>query len=251
VGEVPQLERDVAAPWVERWEVQQGRYAGDRDARTAALLTLVEHALTGVAAPVVVEIGCGPGALTAALHDRIPKASVTGVDADPFLLALARATVPAPVRFVHTVVGGDGWIERLGLARSPDAIVSSTTLHYLPEVELRRLYGQLADLLGPGALLLDADHLHLASPALRDLTDALDTTATDAAREDWAGWWRAVAQDPDLGPVLARSSEHGPAVTGDHDVSTDRHVQLLVEAGFSAAGTVWRHGPSAVLAALR
>ena len=43
----------------------------------------------------VVDLGCGPGNLTAALADRWPAATVAGVDSSPEMIAAARkVTVP-------------------------------------------------------------------------------------------------------------------------------------------------------------
>ncbi|MFC7739880.1 class I SAM-dependent methyltransferase [Nocardiopsis composta] len=74
---------DVAAEWVDRWDSQQEGYVPHREERFAVLADVVAAALADVAAPVVVDLGCGPGSLTARLAERLPRASFIGVDADP------------------------------------------------------------------------------------------------------------------------------------------------------------------------
>ena len=48
----------------------------------------------------VVDLGCGPGNLTALLAERWPGADVLGVDSSPEMVAQAAATVPS-LRFVE------------------------------------------------------------------------------------------------------------------------------------------------------
>ncbi|MER7157900.1 methyltransferase, partial [Streptomyces lydicus] len=62
----------TAARWVRRWEAQQQRYAVDREERLTVITDVVEDATAGRAAPLVVDLGCGPGALAARLAARLP-----------------------------------------------------------------------------------------------------------------------------------------------------------------------------------
>lgn len=61
-------------------------YADERGRPFVDLLARV-HAETP---KVVVDLGCGPGNLTALLADRWPGASVTGIDSSPQMIAAAR-----------------------------------------------------------------------------------------------------------------------------------------------------------------
>ncbi|WP_241562209.1 class I SAM-dependent methyltransferase [Streptomyces hoynatensis] len=145
--------------WVERWERQQQRYAIDREERFTVIADVVEHVTARQRRPLVLDLGCGPGSLAARLARRLPRAEIVGVDMDPLLLALARAHRARAARYVEAVIGEDGWIEALGLRRAPDAAVATTALHYLPEPALLRTYRELAALLRPGGVLVNADHL--------------------------------------------------------------------------------------------
>jgi trans-aconitate 2-methyltransferase len=71
-----------------QWDPSQyTRYAGERGRPFVDLLAQV-----GAEAPrVVVDLGCGPGNLTALLHARWPEAVVTGLDSSPQMIAQARA----------------------------------------------------------------------------------------------------------------------------------------------------------------
>lgn len=72
-----------------QWDPEQyGRFAGERD---RPFLDLV--ARVGARAPRrVVDLGCGPGALTGLLAQRWPDASVEGIDSSPEMIASASAS---------------------------------------------------------------------------------------------------------------------------------------------------------------
>ncbi|MFC5177800.1 methyltransferase domain-containing protein [Nocardioides taihuensis] len=101
------------------------RYLTFADERGRPFVELL--ARVGAAAPVdVVDLGCGPGNLTARLAQRWPGARVRGVDSSPEMVATARATVSGPVFEV-----GDlrDWVAGRG---SVDVLVSNATLQWVP-----------------------------------------------------------------------------------------------------------------------
>src|SRR5919108_2517984 len=99
---MPQLDRDAAREWIRRWDLQQEEHLPDREERFTVLIDAVEEG-TGRPDPLVIDLGCGPGSLSARLLDRIPGATVVAVDADPLLLSLGRAVYAgrAGLRFVE------------------------------------------------------------------------------------------------------------------------------------------------------
>jgi trans-aconitate 2-methyltransferase len=118
------------------------RYAGERARPFAELVTRIDVA----DAHVVVDLGCGEGALTASLAQRWPAATVTGVDSSPEMLAAAAA---------HATPGRVGF--SLGDVRdwSPDGpvdvLVSNAVLHWVPGHE--ELLARWATWLSPGGAL--------------------------------------------------------------------------------------------------
>ena len=48
------------------------------------------------------DLGCGPGGLTAALSARVPAGSVVGLDYDEVFVALAAERAAANVRFIRS-----------------------------------------------------------------------------------------------------------------------------------------------------
>jgi trans-aconitate 2-methyltransferase len=73
----------------------------------------------------VVDLGCGPGNLTALLATRWPDAEVTGLDSSPEMVETARRDVPG-LRF--EVADLRDWHP----ATAPDVVVSNATLQWLP-----------------------------------------------------------------------------------------------------------------------
>ncbi|MBC9734412.1 trans-aconitate 2-methyltransferase [Nocardioides marmotae] len=120
-----------------RWDPD--RYLAYADERGRPFLDLL--ARVGATDPrTVVDLGCGPGNLTALLRERWPAADVHGLDASPEMVARARER-------------GDGVRYDVGDLREwrPDApvdvLVSNATLQWLPEHLdlLPRLLDQVAD----------------------------------------------------------------------------------------------------------
>ncbi|MEE1756591.1 class I SAM-dependent methyltransferase [Streptomyces sp. SP18CS02] len=249
------LTAERAGEWVRRWELQQQRYATDREARFTVITDVVEAATARRERPLVADLGCGPGSLAARLAARLPRAEVVAVDADPLLLALGRAHHGDLVRFVDATIGAPGWLESLGLTRAPDAVVSATALHYLPEPALLSVYEQMAAALRPGGVLVNGDQLFQEDPAVAGFADEVARRHARRqgahAQEDWDGWWSAAACAPELSAPLAERRSRGPAPCGDNGLTLQRHVELLRKAGFEAAGPVWQYGPSCVLVAVR
>ena len=259
---MPGLDRDTAREWIERWDRQQEESLPDREDRFTALIDAVEEG-TGRHDPLVLDIGCGPGSLGVRLLARLPRATVIGIDADPVSLTLGRAAysgVPG-LRFADLDLRVPGWAARLELGtRAPDAAVSTTALHWLPEPELRAMYAELASVLRPGGLLLDGDHFALDAkdfPVLARLDRAL-RQREDERRfpgghpESWHAWWDSAAADPALAGHVAERARR--RVEAGHHASESTllatHVEALRAAGFAEVGTLWQRGDNRLLCAV-
>lgn len=245
--------QEVAATWIARWDAQQTRYIAGREERFAVIGDVVARVVDDAAAPVVLDIGCGPGSLASRLAHRLPHAVVLGVDIDPLLLALGRARYGHRVHFIDADVTAAGWTHALSPVQMIDAAVSTTALHWVPPEQLARLYVDLAGLLRPGGVLVNGDHLTLADPELAELADAAERGHAERAgvtgNEDWSTWWDAVATEPALAQLQARRAERGLRHGHGNRLSVDQHVAMLRAAGFTTIGPVWQSGTDHVLVA--
>jgi SAM-dependent methyltransferase len=246
--------------WQQRWDEQQEWYLPDREERFRVMLDAVE-ALVGDA-PRVLDLACGTGSITVRLLRRFPGAVSTGVDLDPALLTIARGSFADEPRagFVTADLTAPDWTASLPYD-SYDAVLTATALHWLREEPLRTLYGQLAGLVRPGGVFLNADHMpDPDSPRINEAEQAFTRVRRErekaAGVRDWEVWWREAAADPVLaGPAAERFAIFGNPADGDHADGESHpvawHIGALRQAGFAEARTAWASLTDAVVLALR
>ncbi|HEY6787897.1 MAG TPA: trans-aconitate 2-methyltransferase [Trebonia sp.] len=120
-----------------------GQYLRYGDERARPFIDLI--ARIGAAAPSsVVDLGCGPGNLTALLAQRWPDADVSGVDNSPEMIEAARAAAPA-------LDFETGDVRDWRPARAPDVITCNAVLQWVPDHD--DLLLGWADMLAPGGWL--------------------------------------------------------------------------------------------------
>ncbi|WP_213450131.1 class I SAM-dependent methyltransferase [Rhizomonospora bruguierae] len=241
--------------WQESWDRQQEAYLPDREERFAALLDAVA-AVTDGRSPRVLDLAGGTGSISLRLRRRFPGAKSTLVDLDPVLLAIARSSL-GPGGVVAADLRKPEWVKALP-NRDYDAVLTATALHWLEPERLTRLYAELRGVLRVGGVLVNVDHM--PDRGLPTLTSRLterarhrrDARHAAGAVLSWREWWRHVAADPTLGPLMA---EREKVFGGNHAAETaepvDWHIAALREAGFAEAGVLWRGGADAAIAALR
>ena len=93
----------------------------------------------------VLDVGCGTGRITEALFDLVPAGRVLAIDQSAEMVALARERLGSRAEVWRQDVLD------LGLDRPVDAIVSTATLHWVPDHD--RLWPRLASALRPGGAL--------------------------------------------------------------------------------------------------
>ncbi|MHB8718236.1 MAG: class I SAM-dependent methyltransferase [Candidatus Dormibacteria bacterium] len=243
--------------WYERWEAQQAHHMPDREERfeviTAALAVLAGEA------PLLVDLGSGPGSLAQRILAAIPRARAVAVDLDPVLLAIGRnalGDLDGRLTFLDADLR-DPWESRL---HSPvDAAVSTTALHWLQPPDLASLYARLAGVLRPGGVLLNGDSLGFdaeptiaaAVPALR-AAQSLTGEPAAAAGESWEEWWASALAEPGFAAEAAeRARRHHDHPEHSHQAGYAFHRQALLDAGFREVTTIWQRLSNRVLVAVR
>lgn len=93
----------------------------------------------------VLDVGCGTGRVTERLLALVPDGQVLAVDASEEMVALAAERLAGRARVWRADV------LELILGEPVDAIVSTATLHWVPDHD--RLWARLAAALGPGGIL--------------------------------------------------------------------------------------------------
>jgi trans-aconitate 2-methyltransferase len=178
---------------------QYRRFAAEREQPFWDLLAMVEPA-----GGAVVDLGCGTGELTRALHERTGASETVGVDSSARMLA--RAPAAGGLRFVRADI-------RDHEPDGPLALVfSNAALHWLPDH--RELYARLRSWLAPGGQL---------AVQVPDNMDAI--THTTAAE---------VGEDPRFAPYLRDGQRRGAIL------SAEEYAVLLHELGFARQVVVRR-----------
>lgn len=114
------------------------------------------------------DLGCGDGVLAVAIADRFPNAEAVLVDFSEPMLEAARR------RFLDAIFADYGSPDWLSKVRGPfDAIVSGFSIHHQPDSRKKQLYGEIFNLLTPGGMFVNIEHVASASRWLEGLSDDL------------------------------------------------------------------------------
>jgi SAM-dependent methyltransferase len=242
---------EVAETWLKRWDAQQERYIADREERFAVVCDVVESALRDVSQPVILDLGCGPGSLAARLRERLPHATIIGIDSDPLLLGLARAHYGSTVTWVDADLAGTDWHEHV--PAQIHAAVSTTALHWLAADKLAELYQAIGARMIPGGVLVNGDHMGSGDTRIDELAKVVrDRRAARAGvvdNEDWRTWWDAIQADPDVAGLAQVRTDRAASHQGN-TLTVAEHANLLRAAGFGSVSPVWQVGDDNVVVAL-
>lgn len=255
------ISRELATDWLQRWDNQQTKYIPNRHERFEVIADLVEVCVDKPN-PVIVDLGVGPGSLTRHLQERIPDATIIGLDKDPVLLEMSRA-MGYDVRNVD--LNAADWWEQAGIDAAPDAFVSTTALHWLDAEAFAQVVSRCREVLAPGGVFIDGDHFYhrpaaeaRAEGAERAITldgigIALEEKAAERAgvssNQSWEAWWEEIAAVPEFAELLQQRE----AVYGDRQPAKPPTISQFHEmaADFRSSGCCWQHGADHILYAVK
>jgi tRNA (cmo5U34)-methyltransferase len=131
----------------------------------------------------VLDLGCGDGILGTAVLDQYPKANVVFIDfSEPMLTAAKQRLDNNPN--AHTILqdyGERGWENQLQKIKDLDTetnnlqspisnlfnvIVSGYSIHHQPDDRKKEVYTELFNLLKPGGIFINIEHVQSADPWL-------------------------------------------------------------------------------------
>lgn len=119
-------------------------YAEFSDARGRPFFDLIGR-IRATAPRRIVDLGCGPGHLTAALARRWPDAVVTGLDSSAEMIGRARRLDDPPANLHFDRVDASEWMPDGDI----DVVVTNAALQWIPDHP--RLLAEWLDALSPGA----------------------------------------------------------------------------------------------------
>lgn len=121
----------------------------------------------------ILDLGCGNGILGRFLLNLFPAAQSLFVDFSTPMLDAARENVGSLPQ--ATIAFGDfstpAWVEVAQPDRPFDIVVSGFAIHHQPDARKRALYAEIFDLLAPGGLFLNLEHVASATVAGQELFD--------------------------------------------------------------------------------
>jgi SAM-dependent methyltransferase len=242
--------------WQESWDRQQEAFLPDREERFRSMLDTVE-AVTGGHWPRILDLAGGTGAISLRALRRFPHARPTLLDVDPVLLTIARASLADRAVVVSADLRTPDWVGSLA-DRDFDAVLTATALHWLPLQRLAVLYREIREVLRPGGVFINADHM--PDDGLPGLTVKLgdrervgrESRYAAGAVLSWEAWWDHVAKDPTLGPLVERRRRvFARRHTGESTPPVSWHLEALRQAGYAEVGLTWRGARDAAVTGVR
>ena len=110
----------------------------------------------------LLDVGCGNGVMSAAVMERHPGSRATLVDLSEPMLAAARSNLGPfgeRCRIAAADLSSDEWMSAVQDDGPFDAIVSGYAIHHLTDERKRELYREIFDLLKPGGVFVNSEHV--------------------------------------------------------------------------------------------
>ena len=189
------------------------------------------------------DLGSGSGLLAIAILARRPHARATLVDNSEPMMEAARdllgedAALPL---FLLADLGSPGWTDAIAPDGPYDAIVSGFTIHHLSDERKRQLYGEIHDLLAPGGLFINVEHVASPSDWARRIWDeAMIDSLTAYHEQQRTGRTRE---------VLRQEYETRPDAAANRLTSTETQLDWLRAIGFVDVDCYFKYFELAVIA---
>lgn len=189
------------------------------------MLRMIEA--TGEAPSPFVDLGCGNGILAGAILSRYPEARGTLVDFSDAMLDEARAQLGrhlSRLSFVNADLRKKEWLGFVEAAAPFAAVVSGYAIHHLTDSRKRELYREIFELLAPGGLFVNIDHVSSSTPWVARVSDRLHVDSLYA--------FHASRGSPKSREEVAREYARRPDQEANVLTSVEAQCQWLRECGF-------------------
>ncbi|GAB4305028.1 MAG: class I SAM-dependent methyltransferase [Oscillatoriaceae cyanobacterium] len=134
------------------------------------LITIARPQLTNF-----LDLGCGDGILGQAILTKYPQAQGIFLDFSPPMLAAAKAKLSnhPQLSFINADLGDPTWPQACATSAPFDAIVSGFAIHHQSDHSKQTIYQQIFQLLKPGGIFLNLEHVASPSPWIGQIWDEL------------------------------------------------------------------------------
>jgi tRNA (cmo5U34)-methyltransferase len=148
----------------------------------------------------ILDLGAGDGRLLALLRIDRPDARGVATDLSPTMLDASRARFAGDSMVEFVAHDLDAPLGALGGAGSFDAVVSCFAIHHCSHARKRALYAEVFELLEPGGVFYNLEHVASPTPELHEaFFVAMGMTLADEDEsnqlldvETQTGWLRAI-----------------------------------------------------------
>ncbi len=114
----------------------------------------------------VLDLGTGTGRLLTMAKQRWPAAQAVGVDFSPTMLELVRTRFAGDSSIAIVEHNFDNPLPNLGVF---DVVLSSFAIHHVVHERKRSLYAEIFDLLAPGGVFCNLEHVASPTPRLHEV----------------------------------------------------------------------------------
>jgi tRNA (cmo5U34)-methyltransferase len=122
---------------------------------------------------VILDLGCGDGILGHFLLNVFPSAQGFFVDFSDEMIAAVREKVSSTPKtsVVKADFGSPQWLDSVSSYHPFDIIISGFSIHHQPDDRKKTLFAKIYDLLSPGGVFLNLEHVSSYTPAGEKLFD--------------------------------------------------------------------------------
>ena len=249
------LPSDIDWPlWIDRWDQMQDWYISHRGKRFELMMDLIASTQEG--ARQILDLGCGTGSLMLAALEKFPEAHVFGIDFDPTLLPLAQKRLfefGERVQLIQTDLRDNSWLKTV--PREMNAVISATALHWLSQEQLSLLYKQIGNILQPGGIFLNADHVCSVNLKIQagweEHREQMRKEQKNGRADDWEDFWKDYGQALKIDIQELRRQLEQPWEGSEKGWPLEWHFEKLRACGFESVDCFWRCDCDAVFGGIR
>lgn len=193
----------------------------------------------------VLDLGCGDGVLLAAILAQWPQSGGVALDGSAAMLDRAHERLSQfahRVRFVEVDFTAPRWTELLAGERF-DAVVSGFAIHHSEDPIKRSIYAQVFELLAPGGVFVNIEHVSSPSVLGEQLFERAYAGSVAASR-------RRAGQETSVEAVYEELRAR-PDKAANRLTPVEAQLAWLRAIGFSDVDCYWKHYEMAVLAGYR
>lgn len=119
----------------------------------------------------LLDLGCGDGILGRFMITCFPDVEAVFVDfSDPMLEAATASLSHVPnASIVKADFGSGEWLKAVETQKLFDAIISGFAIHHQTDERKKELYSEIYELLNPGGVFLNLEHVKSSTPAVENL----------------------------------------------------------------------------------